>query len=93
MNDNDELNDSAVLSAVRDSISGLPMPTAPRLQAITARGRARRRCRLAGVYRLPGQAAAGPDPAGVRCVAALTIRCFIARLACALMHPAGSAPG
>ena len=49
MNDNDELNDSAVLSAVRDSISGLPMPTAPRLQAITARGRARRRCRLAGV--------------------------------------------
>jgi hypothetical protein len=48
---------------------------------------------LAGVYRLPGQAAAGPDPAGVRCVAALTIRCFIARLACALMHPAGSAPG
>jgi hypothetical protein len=49
MNDNDELNDSAVLSAVRDSISGLPMPTAPRLEAITARGRARRRRRLAGV--------------------------------------------
>ena len=39
MNDNDELNDSAVLSAVRDSISGLPMPAAPSLQAITARGR------------------------------------------------------
>jgi hypothetical protein len=49
MNDNDELNDSAVLSAVRDSISGLPMPTAPRLQAVTARGRARRRRRLAGL--------------------------------------------
>jgi hypothetical protein len=49
MNDNDELNDSAVLSAVRDSISGLPMPTAPRLEAITARGRARRGRRLAGV--------------------------------------------
>jgi hypothetical protein len=49
MNDNDELNDSAVLSAVRDSISGLPMPTAPRLEAITARGRARRRRRLAGL--------------------------------------------
>jgi ferric-dicitrate binding protein FerR (iron transport regulator) len=49
MNDNDELNDSAVLSAVRDSISGLPMPTAPRLEAITARGRTRRRRRLAGV--------------------------------------------
>ena len=41
MNDNDELSDSAVLTAVRDSISGLPMPAAPRLQAITARGRAR----------------------------------------------------
>jgi hypothetical protein len=49
MNDNDELNDSAVLSAVRDSVSGLPLPTAPHLQAIAARGRARRRRRLAGV--------------------------------------------
>ena len=48
MNDN-EVSDSAVLSAVRDSISGLPMPTAPRLEAITARGRARRRRRLGGV--------------------------------------------
>lgn len=49
MNDNDELNDSAVLSAVRDSISGMPMPAAPRLQAITARGRSRRRRRLGGL--------------------------------------------
>jgi hypothetical protein len=49
MNDNDGLNDSAVVSAVRESISGLPMPTAPRLEAITARGRARRRRRLAGL--------------------------------------------
>lgn len=49
MNDNDELNDSAVLTAVRDSISGLPLPTAPRLEAITARGRARRRRRLGGL--------------------------------------------
>ena len=49
MNDNDELNDNAVLTAVRDSISGIPMPTAPRLAAITARGRARRRRRLAGL--------------------------------------------
>ena len=33
MNDNDELNDRAVLSAVRDSISGLPGACmAPRLQ-------------------------------------------------------------
>jgi hypothetical protein len=49
MNDNDELNDSAVLSAVRDSISGLPMPTAPRLEAIMAKSRARRRRRLGGL--------------------------------------------
>jgi hypothetical protein len=46
---------------------------------------------LAGVYRLPGHAAAGLDPAVVRCFAAVTIRSFIARLACALMHPAGTA--
>jgi hypothetical protein len=49
MNDHDELNDGAVLSAVRDSISGLPMPVAPRLEAIKARGRARRRRRLGGL--------------------------------------------
>jgi hypothetical protein len=45
MNDN-ELNDSAVLCAVRDSMSGLPMPKAPRLETITARGRARQRRRV-----------------------------------------------
>jgi hypothetical protein len=49
MNDNEELNDSAVLSAVRESISGVPLPAAPRLEAITARGRARRRRRLGGL--------------------------------------------
>ncbi|MGH3254939.1 MAG: hypothetical protein ACRDOU_05935 [Streptosporangiaceae bacterium] len=49
MNDNDELNDGAVLSAVRDSISRLPMPMAPRLEAIEAKGRARRRARLGGL--------------------------------------------
>jgi hypothetical protein len=46
---------------------------------------------LAGVYRLPAQAAATVDPATARCFAAVTIRSFIARLACALMHPAGVA--
>jgi hypothetical protein len=46
---------------------------------------------LAGVYRLPGDAGAGLDPAIVRCFAAVTIRSFVARIACALMHPAGSA--
>jgi hypothetical protein len=49
MNDDDELNQGAVLSAVRDSISGLPLPAAPRLEAITARGRARRRRHLGGL--------------------------------------------
>ena len=46
---------------------------------------------LAGVYRLPGHAGAWLDPGIVRCFAAVTIDSFIARLACALMHPAGSA--
>ena len=46
---------------------------------------------LAGVYRLGGQAGAGLDPAIVGCLAAVTIRSFLARLACALMHPAGEA--
>jgi hypothetical protein len=46
---------------------------------------------LAGVYRLPEHAGAGLDPGVVRCFADVTIDSFIARLACALMHPAGSA--
>jgi hypothetical protein len=46
---------------------------------------------LAGVYRLPGQVEADLSPAVVHCFAALAIRGFIARLACALMHPAGAA--
>ena len=46
---------------------------------------------LAGVYRLPEHAGAELDPGIVRCFAAVTIDSFIARLACALMHPAGSA--
>ena len=46
---------------------------------------------LAGIYRLPERARAGLDPALARCFAAVTIRSFVARLACALVHPAGSA--
>ena len=45
---------------------------------------------LAGVYRLPGQAEAGLEPAFVRCFAVVAVRISIARLACALMHPAGA---
>jgi len=46
---------------------------------------------LAGVCRLPGQAAAGLDLASVRGIAAVITRSFIARLACIFLHPAGSA--
>jgi hypothetical protein len=46
---------------------------------------------LAGVYRPPEHVEAGLDPGIVRCFADVTIRTFAARLACALMHPAGSA--
>jgi hypothetical protein len=49
MNDHDELSDSAVLCAVRESVSGLPLPAAPGLEAITARGRARQRRRVGGL--------------------------------------------
>jgi hypothetical protein len=46
---------------------------------------------LAGVYRLPAPTAAGLDPAIVPCLVGVTIRSFIAQLACALTHPAGTA--
>jgi hypothetical protein len=46
---------------------------------------------LAGVYRLPRPVTSGLDPATVRRFADVTIRGFIARLACALTHPAGTA--
>jgi hypothetical protein len=58
---------------------------------LTPAGEAATLLALAGVYRLGGQADAGLDPAIVRCFAAVTIRSFLARLACALMHPAGEA--
>ena len=49
MNGSEELNDSAVLSAVRDAISRASLPAAPHLEAITARARARRRRHLGGL--------------------------------------------
>jgi len=50
---------------------------------------------VAGAYRPPpGLSAAGLDVVIADCYAAASIRSFIARLACALVHPAGSrAPG
>jgi len=47
---------------------------------------------LAGGYRRqPGLTGAGPDRAIVRRFAEATIRSFMTRLACALVHPAGAA--
>ncbi len=65
---NDQLTDSAELRELRDSLSGVAMPEQPRLGAITARGRARRRHRLAGVAGLSVVSAA----AGTALVLGLT---------------------
>ena len=57
MSDTDQMIDSAELHELRDSLSGVAMPERPRLEAITARGRARRRH--------PLSSAAGLSVAGV----------------------------
>jgi hypothetical protein len=62
MSDTDQMTDCGEL---RDSLSAVAMPERPRLEAITARGRARRRHRLAGV--------AGLSVAGVAAVTALAL--------------------
>jgi hypothetical protein len=49
MNDSDELTERVVLSTVRDSMSVLPLPAAPRVETITARARARRQRRVGGL--------------------------------------------
>jgi hypothetical protein len=75
MSHNDRMTDGAELRELRDSLSGVAMPERPRLEAITARGRARRRHRLSAVAGLSvAGAAAGtalalgltgvPGPAG-----------------------------
>jgi hypothetical protein len=63
MSDPDQMTDSAELHELRDSLSGVAMPERPRLEAITARGRARRRHRLSR--------AAGLSVAGVAAGTAL----------------------
>jgi hypothetical protein len=70
---------------------GAVYPALDAAVTLTPAGEAATLLALAGVYRLPGQAEAGLDPAIVRCFAAVAARSFIARLACALMHPAGAA--
>jgi hypothetical protein len=49
MSDDDPLTGSAELRELRNSLSGVAMSERPRLEAITARGRARRRHRLSAV--------------------------------------------
>jgi hypothetical protein len=65
MSGNDQMTDGAELRELRDSLSGVAMPERPRLEAITARGRARRRHRLSAV--------AGLSVAGVAAGTALAV--------------------
>lgn len=60
MNDRDDMNDTDVLSAVRDSLSGTPVVGPPDVEAIMARGRAHRRRAL-----IPGVAGTLAVAAGV----------------------------
>ncbi len=46
MNVHDEMSDNEVLRAASDSLSGIPMPSPPNVEAIMTRGRARQRRRL-----------------------------------------------
>jgi hypothetical protein len=59
MNVHDEMSDNEVLRAASGSLSAIPMANPPDLEAITARGRARRRHRLSAVAGLSVAAAAG----------------------------------
>jgi hypothetical protein len=49
MSGHDQITEGAELRELRDSLSGVPMPERPRLEAITARGRVHRRRRLSAV--------------------------------------------
>ena len=49
MSGNDPMTDDAELRELRDSLSGVTMSERPRLETITARGRARRRHRVSAV--------------------------------------------
>ncbi len=46
MNAHDDMSDTDVLTAARDSLSGIPLASPPRVETIMARGRARRSRRL-----------------------------------------------
>jgi hypothetical protein len=59
MNVHDEMSDNEVLRTASESLSALPVADAPDVQAITARGRARRRHRLSALAGLSVAGAAG----------------------------------
>jgi len=59
VNVHDEMSDNEVLRAASDSLSAIPMASPPDVEAIMARGRARRRHRLSAVAGLSVAAAAG----------------------------------
>jgi hypothetical protein len=65
MNVHDEMSDNEVLRTASGSLSAIPMASAPDVEAITARGRARRRHRLSAV--------AGLSVAGAAAVTALAL--------------------
>jgi hypothetical protein len=58
MSGDDQLTGSAELRALRNSVSGVALSERPRLEVITARGRARRRRRLSAVAGLSAAGAA-----------------------------------
>ena len=59
MNVHDEMSDNEVLRAASDSLSAIPVASPPDVEAIMARGRARRRHRLSAVASVSVAAAAG----------------------------------
>ena len=59
MNIHDEMSDNEVLRAAADSLSAIPVASPPDVEAIMARGRARRRRRLSAVAGPSVAAAAG----------------------------------
>lgn len=71
--------------------NGAVYPALDAALTLTPAGKTTTLLALTGAYRPPGQAEAELDPTIVHCFAAVTVRSFIARLACALMHPAGVA--
>jgi hypothetical protein len=73
MNDHEQINDSALTSELRESLTRITAPQRPPLETITARGRAHQRHRLTGIAGLSAAGvAAGTALASVAAVA-LTI--------------------